>query len=356
MVASEIPNTKPQAASGTPAAVLPIPGVAAVSGVTQTVDASTDFSSVLTQLLGLGAAGAPAPAPAPGDMLNPPIKAADDKHDSDLDAVANDAAAQSALNAIPLVTGIAQAIGTTLTAAAAKGSDRSLARTESGTAANAQMQTTAISNDVHALPEALLKAAAADVQVQVLQPAAANSSNGAASSSENPDKSTSKSAKQDTNEIGTNALAAGGSAVQSATPRAELQIESRVGTPAWRDEIGAKLTWMTEHGVHQGTLHLSPESLGPMEVRITTQNDQVSVWFGAAHADTRAALENALPRLREMFAAQGMSLADSGVFKEPPRDAPRSYGSSRNGAPGISEIEGSSIAIGRRDGIVDAYA
>ena len=58
------------------------------------------------------------------------------------------------------------------------------------------------------------------------------------------------------------------------------------------------------------SLRLWPEHLGPLEVRITMNDDQASVWFGAAHADTRAAIENALPRLRELFASQGLSLTD----------------------------------------------
>jgi flagellar hook-length control protein FliK len=54
-------------------------------------------------------------------------------------------------------------------------------------------------------------------------------------------------------------------------------------------------------------------------VHITMQAGQASVWFGATHADTRAALEQSLPRLRELFAGAGMPLTDSGVFREPPQ-------------------------------------
>jgi flagellar hook-length control protein FliK len=141
--------------------------------------------------------------------------------------------------------------------------------------------------------------------------------------------------------------------------RAQLHVHERVGTPAWREEVGAKLNWMIERGVQSGSLRLSPENLGPLEVRISVQNDQVSVWFGAAHADTRAALENALPRLRELFAAQGMSLADAGVFREPPKnfqqgtpqDGARGYGDSFAGA-----ADSGAAIITSRIGLLDAYA
>ncbi len=101
-------------------------------------------------------------------------------------------------------------------------------------------------------------------------------------------------------------------------------LRRQVGTPAWNDELGGQLTWMAAQGVQSASLRLSPDHLGPLEVHISVQNGNASVWFGATQLDTRAALEQALPRLREMFASQGLTLADSGVSREPPRNPSRS--------------------------------
>ena len=80
------------------------------------------------------------------------------------------------------------------------------------------------------------------------------------------------------------------------------------------------------------------------------------MWFGAAHADTRAAIEHALPRLREMFASQGMSLADAGVSREPPRQQATAPAQQRDGfAEPDSEMQVSLSAL-QRIGLVDAYA
>jgi flagellar hook-length control protein FliK len=172
--------------------------------------------------------------------------------------------------------------------------------------------------------------------------------------------------KQSSTIDGANALGMQANAVspQSIEDRAALHVQERVGTPAWRDEIGAKLNWMIDRGIQSGSLRLTPDNLGPLEVRITVQNDQVSVWFGAAHADTRAALENALPKLRDMFAAQGMSLADAGVFREPPRDPQqnrqdptRAYNGSGDGAfAGALGITSGSATLSDRIRMLDAYA
>jgi flagellar hook-length control protein FliK len=131
-----------------------------------------------------------------------------------------------------------------------------------------------------------------------------------------------------------------------------------VGSAQWADEIGSRMTMMVEQGKHTASLRLSPEHLGPLEVRITMNGDQASVQFGAAHADTRNAIENALPRLREMFASQGLSLADANVSREPPRQqqnpTPQSSSSSSSfgGEEGATAVSAAQVRLG----LLDAYA
>jgi hypothetical protein len=130
-----------------------------------------------------------------------------------------------------------------------------------------------------------------------------------------------------------------------------------VGNAAWAEEIGNRLTMMVEQGKHTASLRLSPEHLGPLEVRITMNDDKASVWFGAAHADTRSAIENALPRLREMFASQGLLLADAGVSREPPRQqANQSPQSSSSGDFSAETGDSSVAASSMRLGLLDTYA
>jgi len=98
-----------------------------------------------------------------------------------------------------------------------------------------------------------------------------------------------------------------------------LSIQSAVGSAAFADEVSSRVTSLAQSGITQAQLQLNPADLGPVQVHITMQSGQASVWFGATHADTRAALEQSLPRLREMFAGAGLPLTDSGVFREPPQ-------------------------------------
>lgn len=78
--------------------------------------------------------------------------------------------------------------------------------------------------------------------------------------------------------------------------------------------LGERLLLMADKGLQSATLKLQPEHLGPMEIRISVDDDgSAQVHFSAHQSQTRDALENAIPRLRELFAEQGLSLMQANV-------------------------------------------
>jgi flagellar hook-length control protein FliK len=142
------------------------------------------------------------------------------------------------------------------------------------------------------------------------------------------------------------------------SPHATLR--EPVGTARWADELGNRLVLMSVRGQQQGSLTLSPEHLGPMEVQISVSKDTANVWFGAQHADTRAALAEAMPRLRELLASSGLSLGQSGVSEQAPREAfspPTSHRGSDPMSPDAAAVEASPTAWRRwNPGLLDTYA
>jgi flagellar hook-length control protein FliK len=138
------------------------------------------------------------------------------------------------------------------------------------------------------------------------------------------------------------------------------KINAPVGSPAFNDELGGKITWLASQGIQSASVQLSPEHLGPVSVHISIQAGSASVSFNAAHADTRAALEQALPRLREMFATNGLTLSDANVSHQSPRGQAQkqsitAIGAARGGA--IDEATSSTVTsvAGSRLGLVDTY-
>jgi hypothetical protein len=82
----------------------------------------------------------------------------------------------------------------------------------------------------------------------------------------------------------------------------------------WAQGLGDRLMMMAERGMQSATLRLQPEHLGPLEVRIQVDEDgSAKVLFSAHQATTREALEQAIPRLRELFADQGLNLMQANV-------------------------------------------
>jgi flagellar hook-length control protein FliK len=148
---------------------------------------------------------------------------------------------------------------------------------------------------------------------------------------------------------------------QAATATATHTVHNRVGSPRWADELGSRMMLMTVSGHHEGSLNLTPEHLGPLEVRVSVNQGTTNVWFGAQHADTRAALAEALPRLRELFADAGLVLGHAGVSQEAPRQDARSGAAERFTAAtpdGASEDVEAAAPVARRIalGLVDTYA
>jgi len=63
-------------------------------------------------------------------------------------------------------------------------------------------------------------------------------------------------------------------------------------------------------------IRLDPPELGSMQVKLSVQNDQASVSFVVSSSQAKDALENSLPKLKELLEQQGLDLADSDVHQE----------------------------------------
>jgi flagellar hook-length control protein FliK len=138
-------------------------------------------------------------------------------------------------------------------------------------------------------------------------------------------------------------------------PTTQPNIAVPVGSAGWPGAVAAQVQWLASSGINSATLHLSPEHLGPVQVFIDAQSSQINVSFSAAHPDTRAALEQALPKLREMFATGGLALGQATVQQE-------ARSGSQSSAPArVTRVADSPPALaappgGEALGLVDEYA
>lgn len=89
-----------------------------------------------------------------------------------------------------------------------------------------------------------------------------------------------------------------------------------LGQPGWDHALGDRVQWMVNQNIQQADLRLNPPQLGSMEVSVSVKNDQTNVSFMVQHPQVREALEDAIPRLREMFNASGLTLGDVNVSQQ----------------------------------------
>jgi len=145
-----------------------------------------------------------------------------------------------------------------------------------------------------------------------------------------------------------------------ATRHAAERVESaplttHVRDPRWADDLGNRLASMVRTGESSASLQLTPVDLGPLEVNVAVRDNQATVHFGAANAETRALLEASIPRLREMLASQGFQLMDSSVSHGFARQTRHeSAGTPRVDA--IGESPSASANLTHITGLLDLYA
>ena len=90
-------------------------------------------------------------------------------------------------------------------------------------------------------------------------------------------------------------------------------VQTPVGSTNWAAEVGNRVQLLAKGDIGTAELQLNPESLGRLEVKITTEDDKTTVSFFSSSANARDALESAMPKLRDLLASQGLELSHSDV-------------------------------------------
>ncbi len=106
-----------------------------------------------------------------------------------------------------------------------------------------------------------------------------------------------------------NASAASANALNSLQSSINVHVQSS----AWSQGVTEKLSMMVNMQMQRAEIKLNPANLGPMEIQLSLKDDQASVNFISHHLPVREALDQALPRLREMFEQQGFDLVNVDV-------------------------------------------
>lgn len=101
---------------------------------------------------------------------------------------------------------------------------------------------------------------------------------------------------------------------------ASSQVNVPVGKPGWGEHINQQVAWFSSKNIAMAEIKLDPPDLGPLHIKIANNGEQTNITFTSPHAQVRDALDQTLPRLREMLLQQGIDVAGVDVggetFKE----------------------------------------
>ncbi|MBU2223892.1 MAG: flagellar hook-length control protein FliK [Gammaproteobacteria bacterium] len=86
--------------------------------------------------------------------------------------------------------------------------------------------------------------------------------------------------------------------------------------PNAASQLKERVMFQVNQKIHTAEIKLAPEELGNMQIKVQLQQEQLSVQFVVQQAGAKEALEQQMPRLREMLQEQGIELTEGQVSQQ----------------------------------------
>ncbi|HAS6505560.1 TPA: flagellar hook-length control protein FliK [Vibrio parahaemolyticus] len=116
----------------------------------------------------------------------------------------------------------------------------------------------------------------------------------------------------------------------------QAQLPLQLTKELANEQVAEKVQMMMSKNLKNLDIRLDPPELGRMQIRMTMNNDLANVHFTVTNPQARDIIEQALPRLREMLAQQGMQLADSSVQQQSSGQQQSGYAAAEQNGQGTS--------------------
>ncbi|WP_374401409.1 flagellar hook-length control protein FliK [Niveibacterium sp.] len=146
----------------------------------------------------------------------------------------------------------------------------------------------------------------------------------------------------------------------------QFPVRTPVSQSGWADDVGNRMVWMAGKELGRAELILTPPHLGRVEITLNVNGDQTTAHFVTATPAAREAIEQSLPRLRELMTDAGLNLSQVNVSANGANDSPqeqRNWGGSQRGGRQQLADEAPDMAAQSRPawtrsglGMVDTFA
>ncbi|MDF1929239.1 flagellar hook-length control protein FliK [Legionella pneumophila] len=89
-----------------------------------------------------------------------------------------------------------------------------------------------------------------------------------------------------------------------------FSIPIHVNHSQWSEQLSEHIVWLGHQDVKSALIKIHPEELGPLEINVKVVKDNASVNISTHSVYVKEIVDQAIPRLREMMAQQGINLSE----------------------------------------------
>ena len=145
--------------------------------------------------------------------------------------------------------------------------------------------------------------------------------------------------------------------ILAAAPEQVVRLASHPARAEWRGEFLHGMQVLVSDRAQVAELQLNPANMGPVSVQIAISEHQARIIFGISNDDTRRAIEQALPQLRDMLNASGIQLDSASVGDHASRHPGDSPAAARTPRTQAAPAAAPGVPIARQNlHLLDTYA
>lgn len=93
-------------------------------------------------------------------------------------------------------------------------------------------------------------------------------------------------------------------------------LNAPLATPQWQQGLGQQLVALHQRGAQQMELHLRPADLGPLSISLKVDDQLAQLQLFSTNPQVRAAIEQAIPQLRQTLEESGIQLGEATVGEQ----------------------------------------
>jgi flagellar hook-length control protein FliK len=161
-------------------------------------------------------------------------------------------------------------------------------------------------------------------------------------------------------------LVAGREQVSESTQKQVDQLGQKLNLiqPEASNQLKEKMLMMVKDKVHTAEIRLDPSELGSMQIKISLQQDQMSVQFMVQQGNAKELMEQQMPKLKELLQQQGIELSQGSVQQQNQSSAGQEGGRRTAGGSSIGTalnasdetVDPALLPTKNSDRVVDYYA